>query len=95
VVSFTPRPFYAGGKRPRYPLGRRLGEPHNWSEHCGEDRNFLPVPEIEHRPSSPLPVITPTEFDDDDDDDDDVNNNNNNNNNNRHRYNRPNIIGPL
>jgi hypothetical protein len=28
VVSFTPPPLYLHGKRPRYPLDRRLGGPH-------------------------------------------------------------------
>jgi hypothetical protein len=28
VVNFTPRPLYPQGRSPRYPLDRRLGEPH-------------------------------------------------------------------
>jgi hypothetical protein len=27
MVSFTPRPLYSQGKRPRYPLDRKLGGP--------------------------------------------------------------------
>jgi hypothetical protein len=31
MVSFTPRSLYPQGKRPRYPLGRRLGGPQSRS----------------------------------------------------------------
>jgi len=35
VVSVTPRPRFAPGKGPRYPLDRRLGGPQSWSGHRG------------------------------------------------------------
>jgi hypothetical protein len=40
VVSFTFWPLYPRGKRPRYPLDRRLGGPQNRSERRGEEKNF-------------------------------------------------------
>jgi hypothetical protein len=39
VVSFTHRPLYPQGKRPCYPLDRRLGGPHGRSERGGEEKN--------------------------------------------------------
>jgi hypothetical protein len=36
VVSFTPQPLYPLGKRPRYPLDRRLGVPQSRSGRRGE-----------------------------------------------------------
>jgi len=41
------------GKHPWYPLYRRLGEPHNWSGHGGEEKNFQPLPGLD------LPIIQP------------------------------------
>jgi hypothetical protein len=37
------------GKSPRHPLGVGLGEPQSRSGRCGEERNVLPLPGIEHR----------------------------------------------
>jgi hypothetical protein len=50
------------GRFPRYPLDRRLGGPQSRSGRCGEEKNLLPLPGIELRPPSPLPVATPTEL---------------------------------
>jgi len=33
-------------KRLRYPLDRRLGGPQSWSGRGGEEKKFLPLPEI-------------------------------------------------
>jgi hypothetical protein len=55
VVSLTPRPLY-----PRYPLDRRLGGPQSRSGRSGEEKNLLPLPEIEPRLSSPVPVAVLT-----------------------------------
>jgi hypothetical protein len=41
VVSFTPQPLYPQGKRPWYPLHRRLGEPQSQSGPGGEEKNSL------------------------------------------------------
>jgi hypothetical protein len=38
MVSFTPRPLYAQGKNPWYPLDRRLGEPQSRSGRGGEEK---------------------------------------------------------
>jgi hypothetical protein len=35
-----PEPRYPQGRRPRYPLDRRLGEPESRSRLCGEDDEF-------------------------------------------------------
>jgi hypothetical protein len=53
VVSFTPRPLYAQGKRPLYPLDRRLGGPESWSIRGGEENNSQPLPGLE------TPIIQP------------------------------------
>jgi hypothetical protein len=53
MFSFTPRPLYLRGKCPRYPLYRRLGGPQSQSGRCGVEKNLLPMPGIEPRPSSP------------------------------------------
>jgi hypothetical protein len=37
VVSFTPRPLYPGGNRPRHRPDRRLGGPQSRSGRCGEE----------------------------------------------------------
>jgi hypothetical protein len=47
VVSFTPRPLYLQGKRPWYPLDRRLGGPQSRSGRDGEEKNSQPPPGIE------------------------------------------------
>jgi hypothetical protein len=39
VPSFTPRPLYLRGKRPRYPLHRRVGWPQNWSGRHGDSKS--------------------------------------------------------
>jgi hypothetical protein len=47
VVSFTPRPLYAQGKSPWYPLDMRLGGPPCQSEHSGEEKNSQALPGLE------------------------------------------------
>jgi hypothetical protein len=47
VVSFTPRPLYHQGKRPWYPLDRRLGGPQSRSGRGGEEKNSQPPQGIE------------------------------------------------
>jgi hypothetical protein len=47
VVSFTPRPLYPQGKRPWYPLDRKLGGPQSRSGRGGEEKNSQPPPGIE------------------------------------------------
>jgi hypothetical protein len=47
VVSFTPRPLYHQGKRPWYPLDRRLGGPQSRSGRGGEEKNSQPLPGLE------------------------------------------------
>jgi hypothetical protein len=44
MVSFTPRPIYLQGKRPWYPLNRRLGGPQSRSGRGGEEKNYQPLP---------------------------------------------------
>jgi len=47
VVSFTLQLFYPQGKRPQFPLDRRL-EGHQSHSGCGgEEKNFLSTPGIE------------------------------------------------
>jgi hypothetical protein len=41
VVSFTPRPFYYGGKRSQYPLDRWVSGPHSRSGSGGEKKKKL------------------------------------------------------
>jgi hypothetical protein len=62
VVSFAPWPLYHLGKSPRYTLDRRLGGPQSRSGWCRVKRNLLPLPEIEHLPSSPYPVAVATDL---------------------------------
>jgi hypothetical protein len=50
VVSITPLPLYPRGKRLRYPLNRRLGEPQSRFGRCEQEKN-LALPGIEPRPS--------------------------------------------
>jgi hypothetical protein len=52
VVSSTPGPLYPREKSPRYELDRRLFGPQILSRRCGIDKNLLPMPGIEPRPSS-------------------------------------------
>jgi len=59
-VSFTPRLFYSHGKNPWYPLDRRLGEPQSRSGRGGEDKNSQPLPGLEPRSSSPIPLSYPS-----------------------------------
>jgi hypothetical protein len=47
VVSFTTRPLYPHGKRPSYPLDRRLGGPQGRFGRCGEEINSHPLPGLE------------------------------------------------
>jgi hypothetical protein len=47
VVSFTPRPLYSQGKRPWYPLDRRLGRPQSRSGRGGEEKKSLTLPVLE------------------------------------------------
>jgi hypothetical protein len=42
VVSFTPRPLYPRGKRPRYPFDRTLGGPQSRSGRRGEEKILGP-----------------------------------------------------
>jgi hypothetical protein len=49
-------------KEPQVPLDRRLGGPQSQFGRCGEERNLLPLLGIEPRPSSLLPIATPTEI---------------------------------
>jgi hypothetical protein len=44
VVHFTPNPLYSQGKKPQYPLNKKLGQPETF---YSEKRNLLPMPEIE------------------------------------------------
>jgi hypothetical protein len=53
VFSFMPRPLYAQGKSPCYPLDRRLGGPQSRSRRGGEEKNSQPLQGLE------LPVIQP------------------------------------
>jgi hypothetical protein len=41
------------GIGPRYPLDTRLDGSQSRSGHCGEEKNFLPLPRNEPRPSNP------------------------------------------
>jgi hypothetical protein len=43
VFNFTPRPLYHRGKRPRYPLDRRLGGPQSRSGRFGEEKILDPT----------------------------------------------------
>jgi hypothetical protein len=48
VLSFTPRSFYPQGRRPWYPLDRRLGGPQSRSGRGGKEENSQPPPGTEH-----------------------------------------------
>jgi hypothetical protein len=47
------RLLFLWGKETLYPLDRRLGEPWNQSELCGEERNLAPTGNLTPQPSSP------------------------------------------
>jgi hypothetical protein len=47
VVSFTPRPLNPQGKRPWYPLYRKLGGPQGRAVRGGEEKNSQPLPRLE------------------------------------------------
>jgi hypothetical protein len=53
VVSFTPRPLYPQGKRPRYPWDWSLGGPQSRPGHGGEEKNSQSLPGLEP------PIIQP------------------------------------
>jgi hypothetical protein len=48
VVSFTTWPLYPQGKRPWYPLDRRLGGPQSRSGRSGEEKNSQSLTGLEH-----------------------------------------------
>jgi hypothetical protein len=48
AVRVTSRRFYPREKRPRYPLNRKVSEPHNWSGQFVKE-NFLPRLVVEPR----------------------------------------------
>jgi hypothetical protein len=52
VVSFMPPLLYPSGKSHWYPLDRRMGGPQSQSGCCGGNKNLLPLPGIEPRPSN-------------------------------------------
>jgi hypothetical protein len=52
MVSFTSRPLYLPGKRPWYPLHRRLGGLQSRSEHGYEEKKF-PAPAGTRTPAHP------------------------------------------
>ena len=43
-------------KKKKHPMNGRLGRPQNWSEHSGEEKNLLPMPEIESQ------IVQPTAY---------------------------------
>jgi hypothetical protein len=43
VIGFTPRPLYPWGKRPQYPLDRRLGGPQSRFARYGEGKNLASI----------------------------------------------------
>jgi hypothetical protein len=53
VVSFKPRPLYPQGKKPRYPLGGRLGGPQSRSGRSGEEKKSHNCPCRESNPGHP------------------------------------------
>jgi hypothetical protein len=50
-MSFTPRPLFCQGRKPRYPLGRGLDGLQSWSGRGGEEKNFQPLPGMEPQSS--------------------------------------------
>jgi hypothetical protein len=57
MVSITPRPLYLP-----VPIGYEAGWHQSRFEHCGEEKNPLPLPGIEARPSSRQLASIPTEL---------------------------------
>jgi hypothetical protein len=55
VVSFMLRLLYPQGMGPWYPLHRRLGGPHCWPGHGGEEKNSHPLPGLEAPIIQPVP----------------------------------------
>jgi len=53
VVTFTPRPFYLRGKRPRYPVDRRLSELQSRSGRDGEEKKSHHCPCRDFNPGRP------------------------------------------
>jgi len=56
AVNFTPRTLYLQGRRPWYPLDKRLGRPQNRSGHSSADvnlvagqLNFISDPNVHYR----------------------------------------------
>jgi hypothetical protein len=49
------------GKKPRYSINRSLGGPQSRSGPFGAEKIILPMPGIEHRPSSSEFITIPTE----------------------------------
>jgi hypothetical protein len=47
VVSFTPWPVYSQGRKPWYPLDRRLGGPQNRSGRGNQEKNSRHLPGLE------------------------------------------------
>lgn len=63
AVSFTPLLLYPQGRRPRYPLHRRLGRSQNRSDRYGEEKKVFPGIEtpLLGRPAYSI-VALPTEL---------------------------------
>jgi hypothetical protein len=57
VVSFTSQVLYPWGKRPQYPLDRRLSRPQNWSGWHGEEKILNPA----RNSNSDLLVVQPVD----------------------------------
>jgi hypothetical protein len=62
VVGFTLRPLHPLTKISHYPLDRRRGRPQSRFGRCEVEKNPLPLPGNEPRPSSLQPVAIPTEL---------------------------------
>jgi hypothetical protein len=62
VVSFKPRPLYPQGKRPWYPVNRRLDGPQIRSGLGGEQKNSQPLPRLEPPIIQPVPQRYTTEL---------------------------------
>jgi hypothetical protein len=62
VVSSTPRPLYAQGKSPWYPMDRRLGGPQCRSGHGGEEKNSHSLSWLEPLIIQPLAQRCTTEL---------------------------------
>jgi hypothetical protein len=57
VVSFTSRPLYPRGKRPQYPLDRKLVGPQSWSGCYGVKKSILPLSAIKPGRSDRSPSL--------------------------------------